>query len=152
MTGLRRAAVIGAGTIGLSWTALFAGHGLDVWVYHPRPDLADAVRQALTEFGPHLATQGLDVAGLTQRVHLSLAGLTPAHALLLSSSSAIPATAFTDEPADASRVLIGHPFNPPHIVPLVEVVPGARTEQRFVGPCGRVLSGDGAGAAAYRSR
>lgn len=71
MTGLRKAAVIGAGTIGLSSTALFAGHGLDVWVYDPRPDLADAVREALTEFGPHLATQGLDVAGLAQRVHLT---------------------------------------------------------------------------------
>ena len=163
MTGFRKAAVVGAGTIGLSWTALFAGHGLNVWVYDPRPDLADAVREALTEFGPHLAAQGLVLTGLTQRVHLtddlelavrdadvvqengpesvefkqelfaSLVGLTPAHALLLSSSSAIPATEFTGEMADASRVLIGHPFNPPHIVPLVEVVPGARTGEYFVG-------------------
>jgi ketoreductase RED1 len=127
--------VIGAGTIGLSWTALFAGHTLDVSVYDPRPDLADAVRQARTEFGPHLAAQGLDVAGLTQRVHLTddlelavrdadvvqengpesvkfkqevfarIVGLAPAHALLLSSSSAIPATAFAGELADATRVL-----------------------------------------------
>ncbi|MFG2472284.1 3-hydroxyacyl-CoA dehydrogenase NAD-binding domain-containing protein [Streptomyces canus] len=40
--------MIGAGTIGLSWTALFAAHGLQVWVYDPRPDLAEAVREALT--------------------------------------------------------------------------------------------------------
>jgi ketoreductase RED1 len=51
----------------IAWTALFAGHGLEVWVYDPRPDLAKAVREALIEFGPHLARQGLDVSGLTQR-------------------------------------------------------------------------------------
>jgi ketoreductase RED1 len=33
---------------------------------------------------------------------------------------------------DASRVLIGHPFNPPHLIPLVEVVPGKRTSKESV--------------------
>lgn len=42
-------AVIGAGTIGLSWAALFAGHGLRVRVTDPRPDLAEAVDAALAE-------------------------------------------------------------------------------------------------------
>ncbi|MCP2163622.1 3-hydroxyacyl-CoA dehydrogenase NAD-binding domain-containing protein [Goodfellowiella coeruleoviolacea] len=148
------AAVIGAGTIGLSWTALFAGHGLTVRVSDPRPDLAEAVDTALRTFAPHL---GLDAAELAGRVHLAgdaaeavadadvvqengpenldvkralfatLVGAAPAHALLLSSSSAIPATAFARDLDDASRVLIGHPFNPPHLLPLVEVVPGERT-------------------------
>lgn len=67
----RTAAVIGAGTIGLSWTALFAGHGLTVRVSDPRPDLAEAVAAALAEFTPHLAAQGLDVDGLGDRVHLA---------------------------------------------------------------------------------
>jgi ketoreductase RED1 len=156
------AAVIGAGTIGLSWTALFAGHGMDVWVSDPRPDLAEAVKTALAEFGPHLAKQGFDVEGLEDRVHLAgdvaeavrhadivqengpedvefkkdlfatLVREAPSHALLLSSSSAIPSTAFTGGLEDASRVLIGHPFNPPHIMPLVEVVPGERTSEESV--------------------
>jgi ketoreductase RED1 len=56
----------------------------------------------------------------------------PAHALLASSSSAIPSTAFTAELDDAGRVLVGHPFNPPHLVPLVEVVPGGRTSAETV--------------------
>ncbi|MEV0067753.1 MULTISPECIES: 3-hydroxyacyl-CoA dehydrogenase NAD-binding domain-containing protein [unclassified Amycolatopsis] len=156
-TEFNRAAVIGAGTIGLSWTALFAGHGLTVKVTDPRPDLAEAVAAALAEFTPHLAAQGLDVTGLADRVQIAgsveeavrdadvvqengpesvefkkdlfttLVEAAPKHALLLSSSSAIPSTAFTGELADASRVLIGHPFNPPHLIPLVEVVPGERT-------------------------
>ncbi|MFF8869640.1 3-hydroxyacyl-CoA dehydrogenase NAD-binding domain-containing protein [Streptomyces massasporeus] len=160
----RTAAVIGAGTIGLSWTALFAAHGLTVRVSDPREDLAEAVDEALTQYTPHLAARGLDVTGLADRVHLAadvteavrdadvvqengperaefkkdlfatLAREAPAHALLLSSSSAIPSTAFTGELADedAARVLVGHPFNPPHLVPLVEVVPGERTGEDAV--------------------
>ncbi|MFI6360182.1 3-hydroxyacyl-CoA dehydrogenase NAD-binding domain-containing protein [Streptomyces sp. NPDC050743] len=158
----RTAAVIGAGTIGLSWTALFAAHGLTVRVSDPRADLAEAVDSALAEFTPHLAAQGLDTDGLADRVHLAadvteavldadvvqengpervefkkelfaqLVRETPGHALLLSSSSAIPATAFTTGLEDADRVLIGHPFNPPHLMPLVEVVPGERTSGETV--------------------
>ncbi|MER5908397.1 3-hydroxyacyl-CoA dehydrogenase NAD-binding domain-containing protein [Streptomyces mirabilis] len=158
----RTAAVIGAGTIGLSWTALFAAHGLTVRVSDPRPDLPEAVAEALAAFGPHLATQGLDTEGLADRVHLAadvteavrdadivqengpervefkkelfaqLVRETPGHALLLSSSSAIPATAFTTDLEGADRVLIGHPFNPPHLLPLVEVVPGERTGEEAV--------------------
>ncbi|MFF8229665.1 3-hydroxyacyl-CoA dehydrogenase NAD-binding domain-containing protein [Streptomyces caelestis] len=160
----RTAAVIGAGTIGLSWTALFAAHGLTVRVSDPRPDLAEAVDEALARSAPHLAARGLDVTDLAGRVYIA-AGVTdavrdadvvqengperiefkqdlfatlareaPGHALLLSSSSAIPSTEFTKELADdaAARVLIGHPFNPPHLVPLVEVVPGERTGEEAV--------------------
>ena len=67
----RTAAVIGAGTIGLSWTALFAAHGLTVRVRDPRPDLAEAVDEALARYTPHLAARGLDVTGLADRVRLA---------------------------------------------------------------------------------
>ncbi|WP_328617682.1 3-hydroxyacyl-CoA dehydrogenase NAD-binding domain-containing protein [Amycolatopsis sp. NBC_00355] len=155
----RNAAVIGAGTIGLSWTALFAHHGLTVRVSDPRPDLAEAITEALETFAPHLGTTADELAS---RVHVAadvidavkdadvvqengpenvefkkdlfatLVKEAPDHALLLSSSSAIPSTAFTGDLGDASRVLIGHPFNPPHLIPLVEVVPGERTSQQSV--------------------
>ncbi|MEV3909228.1 3-hydroxyacyl-CoA dehydrogenase NAD-binding domain-containing protein [Streptomyces canus] len=160
----RTAAVIGAGTIGLSWTTLFAAHGLTVHVTDPRPDLAEAVDAALADFAPHLAARGLDVEGLADRVHLAadvteavrdadvvqengpervefkkdlfatLVREAPQHALLLSSSSAIPSTGFTTDLVreDAGRILIGHPFNPPHLIPLVEVVPGERTTEDAV--------------------
>ncbi|MFB7927855.1 3-hydroxyacyl-CoA dehydrogenase NAD-binding domain-containing protein [Streptomyces sp. NPDC056039] len=160
----RAAAVIGAGTIGLSWATLFAAHGLTVKVSDPRPDLAEAVADALERNAPQLAARGLDVTGLADRVHIAadvadavrdadvvqengpervefkqdlfatLIREAPEHALLLSSSSAIPSSAFTGELPDeaAARVLIGHPFNPPHIVPLVEVVPGERTGEDAV--------------------
>jgi ketoreductase RED1 len=56
----------------------------------------------------------------------------PKHALRLSSSSARPATEQGREMKDASRLLVGHPFNPPHLIPLVEVVPGERTDPKAV--------------------
>lgn len=67
----RTAAVIGAGTIGLSWTALFAAHGLTVRVSDPREDLAEAVTEALEQYAPHLAARGLDVTGLADRVRIA---------------------------------------------------------------------------------
>jgi ketoreductase RED1 len=48
--------------------------------------------------------------------------------LLLSSSSSLRATDIAQGMTNAARMLIGHPFNPPHLMPLVEVVPGERTE------------------------
>jgi ketoreductase RED1 len=158
----RTAAVIGAGTIGLSWTALFAAHGMTVRVSDPRPDLAEAIDTALAQFTPDLAALGLDVDGVADRVHVAadvieavrdadvvqengpenvefkknlfatLVREAPQHALFASSSSAIPATAFTTEIEDAGRILIGHPFNPPHLIPLVEIVPGERTSEDAV--------------------
>ena len=158
----RTAVVIGAGTIGLSWTALFAAYGMTVRVSDPRPDLADALAEALDEFGPQLAAVGLNVDGLADRVHVAgdlsdavkdadvvqengpesvefkkdlfarLVRDAPKHALLASSSSALPATTFTEGIEDAGRILIGHPFNPPHLMPLVEIVPGERTTEDAV--------------------
>ncbi|MFD3586071.1 3-hydroxyacyl-CoA dehydrogenase NAD-binding domain-containing protein [Streptomyces sp. NPDC058683] len=50
---------------------MFAAHGLTVRVSDPRPDLPEAVAEALAAFGPHLAGQGLDTEGLADRVHLT---------------------------------------------------------------------------------
>lgn len=54
----------------------------------------------------------------------SLDALLPRSTIIASSSSGIPSSQFiADCRVDPSRVLIGHPFNPPHLIPLVEVVP-----------------------------
>ncbi|SHH30992.1 3-hydroxyacyl-CoA dehydrogenase NAD-binding domain-containing protein [Streptomyces sp. 3214.6] len=158
----RTAAIIGAGTIGLSWTALFAAHGLDVRVTDPRPDLAEAVRDALTAAAPALAAQGLDTDRLHERVRLVVdlteavygadviqesgpeneefkartaaqaLSAAPSHAIFLSSTSQIPAGVFTKSLEHADRILVAHPLNPPYGMPLVEVVPGERTSQAAV--------------------
>lgn len=52
----------------------------------------------------------------------------PAHTLFFSSSSSITSTKQAVKMKDPSRLLIGHPFNPPHLIPLVEILIGKETE------------------------
>ena len=151
--------VIGAGAIGLSWTALFLANGLKVTVNDPRPNIREATLIGLEDIIPTLKARGYDVNTLTDNLHFEsdlnaavkdadliqengpenlafkqdlytqLETAAKPTALILSSSSGIPATAFTEKMKNASRVLIGHPFNPPHLIPLVEVVPGKNTSK-----------------------
>jgi ketoreductase RED1 len=158
----RRVAVIGAGVIGASWSALFLAHGLEVTVHDPRPEARDETEGLVERAAPTLRALGLEPrpAGAVLRFEPTaeaavaaadvvqengpekpafkqalwprLAAAAPAHALLLSSSSAIPASVQAaglgaGDAEAAARLLVGHPFNPPHLVPLVEVVPGPAT-------------------------
>ena len=53
--------------------------------------------------------------------------------VIASSSSGLPSSAFIGRCRnDPSRILVGHPFNPPHLIPLVEVVPHPGTSQATV--------------------
>ncbi|KAE8360861.1 hypothetical protein BDV27DRAFT_161280 [Aspergillus caelatus] len=52
--------------------------------------------------------------------------------VIASSSSGIPSSQFIAECKNPQRILIGHPFNPPHLMPLVEVVPHPRTHDRAI--------------------
>ena len=63
--GYHRATVVGGGVIGISWTALFLAHGLEVTVCDPLPDVAERVRAGLREIAPTLAQLGLPVDDLT---------------------------------------------------------------------------------------
>ena len=60
----RNVAVIGAGVIGASWTALFLAHGLNVVVSDPREDAEAEVRDELAKVGPTLDSLGLPNTGL----------------------------------------------------------------------------------------
>lgn len=154
----RNVCVVGAGVIGASWTALFLAHGLNVVVNDPQPDIESVLKATLRKAAPTLRALGLPHEGLEQNLRFEpdleravadadlvqengperiewkqqlwarIEKAVPRHALLLSSSSARTATEQSSEMKDASRLLIGHPFNPPLLIPLVEVVPGERTD------------------------
>jgi ketoreductase RED1 len=158
----RNVAVIGAGVIGSSWTALFLAHGLNVVVNDPRADIEAVVKDDLARIAPTLRALGLPADGLERNLRFEadleravsgvdlvqengpekpewkqqlwsrIERVVPAHALLLSSSSARPATEQGRDMKDPSRLLVGHPFNPPHLIPLVEVVPGDRTDPKAI--------------------
>lgn len=92
------------------------------------PSIADVVAGAdlVQENGP----ERLD---LKQQLFAEIGAAASPEAVLASSSSGIPASQFQDAAGDrADRVLIGHPFNPPHLIPLVEVVGGERTSASAV--------------------
>ncbi len=150
--------IIGAGVIGASWAALFLAHGLNVVINDPNPEIEAVVKDYLAKAAPSLRQLGLPHEGLEKNLSFepdlerAVAGAdlvqengpertewkqdlwariekaVPKHALLLSSSSARPATLQAKKMQDASRLLVGHPFNPPHLIPLVEVVPGEQTD------------------------
>jgi ketoreductase RED1 len=158
----RSAALIGAGVIGLSWTTLFAAHGLRVRVTDPREDLEEAVRETVRHFSATLPEGPRDPDELLQRVELApgldeaVAGTdyvqengpenidfkrelfarieraAPREALLLSSTSALMPTDIGRDMTEPGRVIVGHPFNPPHVLPLVEVVPGQEADPALV--------------------
>lgn len=152
----RTAALLGAGTIGLSWAALFASAGMQVRLQDPRSDLQQTLEQAVRQIAPVLpgapdadlllsrielvdtleeAVSGADVVqengperiDLKREIFARVEAAAPATALLLSSTSGLMPTDMSADMTDPGRLLVGHPFNPPHVVPLVEVVPGAQT-------------------------
>lgn len=134
-------AIIGAGVIGLSWAELFHDHGWDVVISDPRPDLADLVGETLGDRKVRIAADlddalkdadfvqenGPERLELKREVFAAIAAAAPSTAVLASStSSLLPSDIAADNPA-ADRILVGHPFNPPALMPLVELVPGAAT-------------------------
>jgi ketoreductase RED1 len=157
-----KVAIIGAGVIGASWTAVFLAHGLSVVVNDPRDDIEAVVNVYIRKASPTLKALGLSTQNLTTKLRFeadldravagadllqengpervefkqdlwaSIEQQVPAHALLLSSSSAKTATEQSVKMNDPRRLLIGHPFNPPHLIPLVEIVPGEQTEPSAV--------------------
>ena len=56
----------------------------------------------------------------------------PSVVIASSSSGLLPSDIQAGCPDHPERVLVGHPFNPPHLIPLVEVVPGDRTSDAAV--------------------
>ncbi|MFJ8728704.1 3-hydroxyacyl-CoA dehydrogenase family protein [Streptomyces bauhiniae] len=158
----RRAAIIGGGVIGVSWAGLFLARGIDVVISDPREDIEALVRTGLAEITPALAGLGLPTENLTdglsfeadlatavtqadivqengperlrlkQEIWRTIEDAAPAHALLATSTSGIPASAIAAALRQPERLVVGHPFNPPHLVPLVEIVPGEKTSAETV--------------------
>jgi 3-hydroxypropionate dehydrogenase (NADP+) len=58
--------------------------------------------------------------------------LTPASSILASSTSTLAMTDIAQETQAPERCVVSHPWNPPHLVPLVELVPGKRTSMETV--------------------
>lgn len=136
------AAVLGCGVIGSSWMTAFqaAGHAVRVWdpkLATADPGTADGLEgvtvcetaeeavegaQFVQESGPE------DLAAKRALLARIAPSLSPG-AVIASSTSTLQASEIQKGLDCADRVLIGHPFNPPHVMPLVEVAGGMATAE-----------------------
>lgn len=76
-----------------------------------------------------------EVLAVKQAFYAQLDGLVPAGAVIGSSTSSIPASAFTEPMATRARCLVAHPVNPPYLVPVVEVCGAPWTAPEAVQAC-----------------
>ena len=153
-----RVASIGAGPIGGGWSAHFLAQGYDVTAYLHDPaeepdfrrlidtawkcleqvglaegaslgrlrctsDLADAVSDA--DFIQESVPENLEVK---QALYEKLGVLAPADVVIASSTSGLSMTDIQARCATPERTVVAHPFNPPYLLPLVEMVGGRKTD------------------------
>jgi carnitine 3-dehydrogenase len=159
---VRRVACIGAGVIGGGWAAHFLARGYDVVAWDPAPDGAARLRELVATAWPALEALGLAAGAAQDRLSVAstleaaladaefvqesaperlelkrelLAAIdraARAAVVIGSSTSGFAMTAMQPDAPGAARMVVGHPFNPPYLIPLVEVVGGARTDPEAV--------------------
>jgi carnitine 3-dehydrogenase len=154
---VKRVAILGGGPIGAGWAAHFLARGYDVTAYiysldeeakyrqvldtawislealglapgasrdrlSFTDDLATAVRNA--DFVQECAPERLD---LKQALYKKLGELVPDGVVIASSTSGLMMTDIQAMCPSPERTVVGHPFNPPYLLPLVEIIGGKRT-------------------------
>lgn len=140
-------AIVGGGLIGASWAALFTAGGIDVTVWDPDDTALNAFRPRMLAARKQLAQLGLRGRGkvklfkrlsaavsgadlvqenapekidLKRRLYNDIFNAAP-DTIIASSTSSFAWSDLTQGVAKASQVVVAHPFNPPHLVPLVEL-------------------------------
>ena len=93
----------------------------------PVPTLLEAVRDA-----EHVQENGPEQVAAKQALFAELDHAARPDAVLASSSSGIPASAYTENLGGRARCLVAHPVNPPYLVPLVELCPAPWTDPAVV--------------------
>ena len=154
---IRRIAIVGTGVIGASWAAEYLARGFDVVATDPAPNTESNLRKLIDEAWKDLTSIGLakgasrdrlrfttnmkealSAADFVQengperpdfkmKLYAEMDEVVPVDSLLASSSSGITPSVIQSQCKHPERVVIGHPFNPPHIIPLVEIVGGSKT-------------------------
>jgi len=154
--------LVGAGVIGGGWALHYLRMGFDVDVYDPGPKASHGVATMLAEIWPLLERIGLrpgaspdriafhtdlDAAVANadmvqentpedgpakRRVIAEIDGAARPDVIIASSTSGFAMTMLQADCKHPERCVVGHPFNPPYLIPLVEVVGGEQTDQAAV--------------------
>ena len=161
-TEVKRIACIGAGSIGGAWVTHFLRKGYDVTAWDPAADAEARLRDTIDAAWPSVEVLGLapgaDRARLTVTATLEQAldgaqfvqesapedvpikvdllkridAASAPEIVIASSTSGYNMTDLQVECAHPERTVVGHPFHPVYMMPLVEVAPGARTDSAVV--------------------
>jgi carnitine 3-dehydrogenase len=153
--------IVGGGLIGLSWASLFLAHNLEVIVYDPQPTVEAEVKPfvesawvGLRNLGlpldpfvrfPRFTSQLEDLAGvdfvqengpdrvaIKRNMLADLERVVRADIAIASSTSSLTASEIQAGATHPERIFVAHPMNPPHIVPLVELVAGQQTAPHYI--------------------
>lgn len=164
---IQHISIIGCGSIGASWAALFLAQGLTVTAFDINTAAEASLRKLVNNALPVLKSLGLQKSPfasadsivfttnlaealqhadfvqengperleLKQKMFSEIASLVRPDVILATSSSGLTCSSIQSGMSAAtspSRVIVGHPFNPPHLIPLVEVVGGEQTSQETI--------------------
>src|SRR3984893_3890468 len=159
---IHRIAIVGTGVIGASWAAQYLARGFDVIATDPAPKAEANLRKYVDEAWPTLSEIGLSPGATRDRLAFTtnmqealskadfvqengperkdfkiklfadMDDATPPDSIIASSSSGITPSVMQSACKRPERILVGHPFNPPHIIPLVEVVGGEKTSPEAI--------------------
>lgn len=158
-TGKTTIAIVGAGTIGLSFAALHLTKDPDckIVIFDNRSDLREYVSRNLPGYlvdvdhdsclsrltlaggleeavreADIVQEQGPENVDFKIKIWPEIEEHAPKHALFWSSTSGIPASEQSKDMRDKTRLVVCHPYNPPHIMPLLEVVRSPDTSDDVV--------------------
>jgi carnitine 3-dehydrogenase len=159
---IKRVAIVGTGLIGASWAAQYLASGRDVIATDPAPQAETNLRNRVDEAWESLTIVGLapgasrdrllftadlreavstvdfvqesvpERALLKAKVFAQMDEAAPPDTILASSASGLTMDAIQSSCKHPERCVIGHPFNPPHVIPLVEVVGGKKTSEAVI--------------------
>jgi len=159
---IHRIAIVGTGVIGASWAAYYLARGFDVVATDPAPGAEANLRKYVEDAWETLTTVGLSDNASIDRLYFAssmkealgnadfvqengperpdfkiklfadMDDATPPDSIIASSSSGLTMDVIQSGCKRPERCVIGHPFNPPHIIPLVEVVGGAKTSEQTI--------------------
>ena len=159
---IRRVGLVGGGVIGTGWSIRCLAHGLDVSVTDPASGAEENLRDAVARAWPIMEQAGLaeganqDRLDFAASIEEAVSGAdfvqenvperedvkidvlgeigrhAPRDAIIASSSSGLLPSRIQAETAARERVIIGHPFSPLYILPLVEIVGGRETSEEAV--------------------
>jgi 3-hydroxyacyl-CoA dehydrogenase len=145
-------AIVGSGVIGRSWAVVFLRSGCPTalfdsdpgqleragdWIRLHRVDgpwrirLCDSLAQAL-EGAEYVQECGPERLTIKQQLFADLDRTAPPDAILASSTSAFDMTEIARNVRHPRRCIVAHPVNPPHIIPVVEVLGGELTDSAIV--------------------